>query len=324
MVKPPKEDLGFWFPWYPERYEVDTLHLTPEQDGLYRRLIDWMMVKARPLPSQPQALAAIARVDLATWERNSPVLMAFFEEHNGAMHQRRAMLVMSELQERGLRRKANALSAAQKRWGKTPNAPSHLMRHPSDPHATSMQGASDTYATPHAAAMPNDALQTQTQTEERNSLSSGGPGAAHKRRTDRELDPLFERFWVSYPSRGRNLSNPKAPARTKFFLKVRQGHDPDRIIRGALAYAQSRRGDEPRFTKQAVTWLNQEEWEQWGQEVQPPGGEGRWETKLAIARERKLWPPEWGPMPGQPGCLAPPELLSPTDGQGWEVYRDGA
>src|SRR5262249_4899577 len=37
-----------WYPWYSDLYEADTLHLTPAQDGIYRRLIDWYMSKRRP------------------------------------------------------------------------------------------------------------------------------------------------------------------------------------------------------------------------------------------------------------------------------------
>ena len=39
-----------WFPWYPERYKNKTLHLTVEQGGIYRRLIDHYMETRQPLP----------------------------------------------------------------------------------------------------------------------------------------------------------------------------------------------------------------------------------------------------------------------------------
>lgn len=68
----------------------------------------------------------------------------------------------------------------------------------------------------------------------------------------------FERFWAVYPKR--DGSNPKAPAFGKFATKVRGGADPEEIVAGALAYAHDMRGKDAQFVAQAVTWLNQERW----------------------------------------------------------------
>jgi len=69
----------------------------------------------------------------------------------------------------------------------------------------------------------------------------------------------FEKFWEAYPAR--TGANPKKPARDKFLLAVKQGHNPDSIIAGAKAYAASVAHADPKFTAQAVTWLNQCRWE---------------------------------------------------------------
>lgn len=49
--------------------------------------------------------------------------------------------------------------------------------------------------------------------------------------------------------------------------------------------------------------------------------EPNWDYALKIARERKTWAPNWGPMPGDPNCRAPTDLLQSGDGQGWTVYQ---
>lgn len=73
------------------------------------------------------------------------------------------------------------------------------------------------------------------------------------------VDEAFARFWRAYPRR--DGQNPKQPAALKFQGHVRRGTDPEAIIAGAMAYAASVAGEDPRFTAQAVTWLNQRRWE---------------------------------------------------------------
>lgn len=69
----------------------------------------------------------------------------------------------------------------------------------------------------------------------------------------------FERFWNAYPART-GYANPKKPAADKFASKIRDGTDPEAIIRGAEAYARSVAGRDPKYTAQAMTWLHQERW----------------------------------------------------------------
>lgn len=69
----------------------------------------------------------------------------------------------------------------------------------------------------------------------------------------------FEKFWEAYPNR--MGANPKKPARDKFLAAVKRGDDPEAIIAGAKAYAASVAHADPKFTAQAVTWLNQCRWQ---------------------------------------------------------------
>ena len=90
---------------------------------------------------------------------------------------------------------------------------------------------------------------------------------------------VFERFWASYPSRKRH-SNPKTPAARKFEAAVKHGADPEAIIRGAKNYAVFVVAEkiESRFIAQAVTFLNQERWNEY-QEPQKQNDE-RWQGWL--------------------------------------------
>lgn len=76
-----------------------------------------------------------------------------------------------------------------------------------------------------------------------------------KRSTPSEF---FERFWAAYPRR--EGSNPKQPAMKAFDRAVSSGADPETIILGAQHYRSEQLGKDARFIAQAVTWLNQERW----------------------------------------------------------------
>jgi hypothetical protein len=71
----------------------------------------------------------------------------------------------------------------------------------------------------------------------------------------------LEIFWRAYPTRAPH-PNPKKPAAQKFVAALKRGIDPAVIIAGAQRYADyvAREHRDPRYVKQAVTWLSQEEW----------------------------------------------------------------
>ena len=106
-----------WFPWYPALFEADTLHLTPAQDGLYRRLIDWYMVHRRPLPDDDRALAAICRVSLEDWQNASSILRAYFKHKRGMLHLGRCDALLADQDAKSRVRSEVAKKGATKRWG---------------------------------------------------------------------------------------------------------------------------------------------------------------------------------------------------------------
>jgi hypothetical protein len=95
----------------------------------------------------------------------------------------------------------------------------------------------------------------------------------HIRADDEETaSEFFNTFWRIFPSRGGH-TNPKKPAREKFFAAVERGADPALIVRAAENYAAHivRSNTAGRYVKQAQFWLSQECWEQYGapEEAEP-------------------------------------------------------
>lgn len=114
----------YWYPFYPTRYQRETMHLTAEQDGAYRRLIDYYMTSGRPLPDNDVALRRIAGVDASS--NAISIVKAFFKQ--GESNQLRHKMCDLQLAEQSKRRDVNrsrAKKGAEKRWGnQKDNAPS--------------------------------------------------------------------------------------------------------------------------------------------------------------------------------------------------------
>ncbi len=74
----------------------------------------------------------------------------------------------------------------------------------------------------------------------------------------------FQEFWRVYPKRAPH-SNPRQPAKKKFEAAIKNGVPAAIIIRGATNYALyiENEGLNRKYVCQAVTWLNQERWEEY-------------------------------------------------------------
>lgn len=79
----------------------------------------------------------------------------------------------------------------------------------------------------------------------------------------------FEAFWQHFPRRVA-----KGAARRAWSKATRKA-DPATIIRGAMAYAAQRDGQDPTFTAHPATWLNGE---RWGDDPAPPRNVVRFEA----------------------------------------------
>jgi uncharacterized protein YdaU (DUF1376 family) len=78
-----------WYPFFVTDYRRDTYHLSLEEDGAYRRLIDEYMVTRQPLPNDDAALARIVGIPKTEWDRLAPVVRRFFHARNDRLFHRR-------------------------------------------------------------------------------------------------------------------------------------------------------------------------------------------------------------------------------------------
>lgn len=70
------------------------------------------------------------------------------------------------------------------------------------------------------------------------------------------VDSEFEEFWAAYPKRTPH-ANPKKPARLKYEAIRKKNVSHETIVNAARKYAKIRENQDPLYTAQAVTWLNQ-------------------------------------------------------------------
>ena len=76
-----------WFKWYPAIYKADTAHLTAEQDGIYRRLIDYYMETRQPILNNDIAIARAAGIGIDAWAMAAAMIRPFFKEgKDGYLH----------------------------------------------------------------------------------------------------------------------------------------------------------------------------------------------------------------------------------------------
>lgn len=67
-------------------------------------------------------------------------------------------------------------------------------------------------------------------------------------------DAEFDEFWAAYPPKP---ANPRKKAKDKYIAIRKQKVSHETIVNAAKKYAAMRAGEDPKFTAQAVTWLNQ-------------------------------------------------------------------
>lgn len=76
----------------------------------------------------------------------------------------------------------------------------------------------------------------------------------------------FEKFWLVYPKR--LGGNPRKPAQDQFTIALKNGHDPEVIIRGAEGYAAECKKSNivgTAYVAHARTWLRQQRWNDYQQ-----------------------------------------------------------
>src|SRR4051812_26578678 len=127
-----------WMPLYIGDYLADTMHLEAREHGAYLLLLMHYW-RTGPLPNDPRGLAVIARVDRRVWASDTgPIVLRFFEERDGFLHQKRMDAEMAEA--KGISDIKRA--AARKRW----ETPDRKVNGP----GPAGNASADAYASPHA------------------------------------------------------------------------------------------------------------------------------------------------------------------------------
>ena len=97
----------------------------------------------------------------------------------------------------------------------------------------------------------HDGVDRQPQTSQR------PVAAATQRQTRRGYSDEFEAWWREYPRR--DGPNPKRPA-SLAYARARKQTSQQQLLDAVRAFAVSRAGQDPRYTPQATTWLDQARW----------------------------------------------------------------
>ncbi len=140
------------------------MHLTAEQDGIYRRLIDHYMETGGPLPDNDIALARIASVSIETWNMAAVILRPYFCHADGMLRHKKCDAVLAEQAAFQTKQSEKGRAGASARWAKA---------------AEKKQKNSSGHATAIAQAMPNDAtIQDNTGNDSKESISPPTPSSA--------------------------------------------------------------------------------------------------------------------------------------------------
>jgi len=78
-----------WYAFYPKDFMIDTMHLSLEEDCMYRRLIDLYYMEAGPIENNPAIIAKKLRVNPKVFRRLFPSLQNYFQIKNGFLHHKR-------------------------------------------------------------------------------------------------------------------------------------------------------------------------------------------------------------------------------------------
>ena len=106
-----------WYKWYPSIYRADTMHLTAEQDGIYRRLIDHYMETRQPLPDNDAALSRIAGVSFDSWAIAAAIVRPYFLPCDGhRLRHKMCDSVLAEQDAKAMKQSLKGKAGAKKRW----------------------------------------------------------------------------------------------------------------------------------------------------------------------------------------------------------------
>lgn len=148
--------------------------------------------------------------------------------------------------------------------------------------------------------------------------SSDAPKLAKKRK---DYPQAFEAVWREYPTDA-NMSKKEA---FDAFKRLDQA-DVAALAASIPAFRAYCRSNPDYRPIHMCRFIKFRRFDGFAPQSQPvPDIGARWEARLRLARERRQWPTvEFGPMPGQTGCLVPASMLAEGDGIGWSEWKSEA
>lgn len=135
-----------------------------------------------------------------------------------------------------------------------------------------------------------------------------------KPKEKKDYTPDYLAFWAAYPATTGQSKLDGFKAWQKLSAEQKA-----QAMASLPAYTDLLKRNPDRPVKHVQGYLNGRMFESFGSAAsQAPD----WAKRLTYGRQQRQWPAhQWGPIPGHAGCQAPPSLLRPGDGEGWQEAR---
>lgn len=295
-------------PLWTDAYLADTRHLSAEQHGVYLLLL--MEAWRRPacsLPDDDEMLARLACMSTERWAFNRDIVMAFWKFDG-----RKKEWTQSRLTD-------ERSYVVQKSRSQRDKAASRWKRDKKGDAAAMPEGMPERMP----EACPDDApTPTPTVREDTNVSSLSEPAVSDLVRTKAgkrkagTYSPEYETLWKAYPS---TVGQSKLDG-FKAWQKLTADQQAQAMA-SLPAYAALLKANPTRVVKHVQGYLNGRMFESFAATAATED-EPTWRRRLIYARDQRVWSTaKLGPMPGQPGCRVPSDLLLPGDGDGWVEAR---
>lgn len=280
-------------PLFTDAYLADTRHLSAEQHGAYLLLL--MEAWRRPscsLPDDDDMLARLACMSAERWAFNRDAVMAFWT-YDGRRKEW-TQLRLTDEREYVRQKSLSQRHKAAKRWKTTRKADAVAMPE----------------GMPDACPLPTPTIvDTNVSTLSETKAKPKGKGRAGNSYT-----PEYEMLWKAYPS---TVGQSKLDG-FKAWQKL-TAEQQAQAMASLPSYAQLLKANPTRVVKHVQGYLSGRMFESF---APPDPQQADWPKRLTYGRQWKQWPAhQWGPMPGQVGCLVPTALLIEGDGAGWIEAR---
>jgi len=265
-------------------YAAATAHLNWEEDLAYRRLLDLYYTREESIPLDQRAVYRLTRA--ASQEQRAAVdavLGEYFAKgEHGWVHQR-CEDEIAKAREKSVK----ARQSAERRWENDANA--------SKPTSERIQSQSEGNApNPNPNPNPNHHPSSAGEFEKMEvALRSISGIDKHPVAANPDVSPI----WQLVQS-GLDLKTVIIPKIKAMLTKARPGS-----IKGWNYFAKVIVEDRPSQGQSIIDTA-------------------AWQKRLQTARLHKQWDVQnWGPMPQQPNCKVPANLLETSDGSEWKEWR---